>query len=61
MPVIAEGVQNEEKLELLRKVGCRSVQGFYYSRPLKVEQFEKYASDYTFEDIDIIIDELAKN
>lgn len=61
MPVIAEGVENEEKLELLRKVGCRIVQGFYYSRPLTVEQFEKYASDYTFEDIHIIIDELAKN
>ena len=61
MPVIAEGVENEEKLELLRKVGCRIVQGFYYSRPLTVEQFEKYASDYTFEDIHIIIDEVAKN
>lgn len=58
MPVIAEGVEDDEKLELLKAIGCRIVQGFYYSRPLPVKEFEKYAKSHTFEDIDVIIDEL---
>ena len=58
MPVIAEGVEDDEKLELLKAIGCRIVQGFYYSRPLPVKEFEKYAKSHTFEDRDVIIDEL---
>ena len=58
MLVIAEGVEDDEKLELLKAIGCRIVQGFYYSRPLPVKEFEKYAKSHTFEDIDVIIDEL---
>lgn len=58
MPVIAEGVEDDERLELLKAIGCRIVQGFYYSKPLPVKEFEEYAGSHTFEDIDVIIDEL---
>ena len=35
--VIAEGVETEEQLNLIRNWGCREVQGYYYSRPLTPE------------------------
>lgn len=41
IPVVAEGVETEEQLNLLRKLGCPLVQGFYFSRPLPPSEFEK--------------------
>ena len=41
VPVVAEGVENEKQLELLRLAKCELVQGFYFSRPLPPEEFEK--------------------
>jgi EAL domain-containing protein (putative c-di-GMP-specific phosphodiesterase class I) len=40
IPVVAEGVETEEQLQILRKLGCSLVQGFYFSRPLPAEEFE---------------------
>ena len=40
--VVAEGVETEEELELLRKEGCDSVQGFYYCKPLPYNEFVEY-------------------
>ena len=39
--VIAEGIETEEQLELLRKLGCRYGQGFYFSSPLNAEEIEQ--------------------
>lgn len=39
--VIAEGVENVEQAELLLEMGCKLAQGYYYSRPLAVDVFEK--------------------
>lgn len=36
-----EGVENIEQVKLLKEYGCRYVQGFYFDRPLPVEEFEK--------------------
>lgn len=41
VPVVAEGVENIKQLELLRLAKCELVQGFYFSRPLPPEEFEK--------------------
>jgi EAL domain-containing protein (putative c-di-GMP-specific phosphodiesterase class I) len=38
--VIAEGVDSEEELELLKIWGCREAQGFYFSEPLTPEAVE---------------------
>lgn len=38
MMTIAEGVETHEQAELLRKMSCKSMQGYYFSRPLPVSQ-----------------------
>lgn len=39
---LAEGAETKEQVNLLREYGCEVVQGYYYSRPLPVEDYEKY-------------------
>ncbi len=41
MKVIAEGVETHEQLQYLDSVGCDYYQGYYFSKPLSVEAFEK--------------------
>ena len=41
IPVVAEGVETEEQLQTLRKLGCSLVQGYYFSRPLPSVEFEE--------------------
>ncbi|TVO70968.1 putative bifunctional diguanylate cyclase/phosphodiesterase [Sedimenticola selenatireducens] len=41
LDVIAEGVETLEQINFLRERGCREVQGFYFSQPLPVHQFEE--------------------
>ena len=40
LAVIAEGVETEEQLHLLRGWGCDEYQGFYFSKPVRVCEFE---------------------
>ena len=42
--VVAEGVEDEEQLEVLRAQGCEAAQGFLFSRPLPLEEFIEWAS-----------------
>ncbi len=37
--IIAEGVETEEELALIKKIGIERVQGFIFSKPLKAEEF----------------------
>ena len=46
---IAEGVETKGQVELLRKMGCDAIQGYYYSRPLSNYEFQKFLSDNPFE------------
>lgn len=39
VPVIAEGVETKEQMELLKKLGCDIIQGYYFSKPLPSEEF----------------------
>jgi diguanylate cyclase (GGDEF)-like protein len=41
LPVIAEGVETEEQREFLASRGCHAYQGFLFSRPVPVEEFER--------------------
>ena len=42
LDMIAEGVETEEQMSLLRAVGCQYVQGFYYSKPIPSKEFDLY-------------------
>ena len=44
VPVIAEGVETEEQLQLLKARGCDIIQGYYFSRPVPPEEFTKFIS-----------------
>ena len=39
--VIAEGVETKEQLEFLKNHQCDIIQGFFFSKPLPVEEIEK--------------------
>ena len=41
MNVIAEGVENKEQLDFLKANQCDQMQGYYFSKPLKKEEFEQ--------------------
>jgi EAL domain-containing protein (putative c-di-GMP-specific phosphodiesterase class I) len=41
MMVIAEGVETQEEVDYLKQIGCDAFQGFYFSKPIPVEEFEK--------------------
>jgi diguanylate cyclase (GGDEF)-like protein/PAS domain S-box-containing protein len=45
LEVIAEGVETRAQLEFLQEKGCGRYQGYYFSRPLPVEQFERYLAE----------------
>jgi diguanylate cyclase len=40
--VVAEGVETDEELEVLRRLGCDFVQGYLFSRPMSVEQCNQF-------------------
>jgi diguanylate cyclase (GGDEF)-like protein len=40
--VLAEGVETDEQLRLLRNIGCDAVQGYYVSKPIPESDLKKY-------------------
>lgn len=45
MPVIAEGVETEEQVDLLKRIGCDYAQGYYFYRPMPQGDFEELMAD----------------
>ena len=42
---LTEGVETIEQYRMLSEMGCKLFQGYYFSKPLPLEEFEKYAYD----------------
>ena len=38
--IVAEGVEKEEQIEILRQFGVDCVQGYYYGRPMPEDEFK---------------------
>ena len=44
--VVAEGIETEEQLDYLYRAGCGMVQGYLFSRPLPVPEFEAWKKEW---------------
>ena len=55
MQVIAEGAENEGQIHLLRRLRCKQVQGFYFSRPLPAVELETLLKERP--DFDVVPEE----
>jgi len=42
VPTIAEGVETAEQLLALKSMGCDIVQGYYFSKPVPADEFERF-------------------
>lgn len=42
LEVVAEGVETREQMLYLKRVGCDFAQGYYFSRPLSLQQLSEY-------------------
>jgi EAL domain-containing protein (putative c-di-GMP-specific phosphodiesterase class I) len=47
LAVIAEGVETEEQRLMLLKKGCTQYQGYLFSKPVPIEQFEAELFEYS--------------
>lgn len=39
--LICEGVETDQQIEVLKQIGCDEIQGYWYSKPLKMEDYDK--------------------
>ncbi len=46
LPIIVEGVETEEQLVMLRELGARYAQGFYFYRPMPASDFEELLDEH---------------
>ena len=43
---VAEGIETNKQYEFLKMANCDLIQGYLFSRPLSVDDFEKWCVDY---------------
>jgi len=43
MEIVAEGIETRDQVDFLAKQDCDLIQGFYFSKPLPVTEFEERA------------------
>ena len=41
MEVVSEGVETQNHIDMLADMNCDCYQGFYFSKPIPVDEFEK--------------------
>ena len=43
--IVAEGAETNEQVANLKTLGCDFIQGYYFSKPLAIDDYEKYVTD----------------
>lgn len=43
---VMEGVETKEQLDFMNKCGCDVVQGYYYAKPMPLEEFRKFVKEF---------------
>lgn len=44
IPAIAEGVETADQVRFLKEIGCEYVQGFYFAKPMPIDQYAEYVN-----------------
>ena len=39
--VVCEGIETQNQVDILREAGCEEAQGYWFARPVPVEEYEK--------------------
>ena len=42
LEIVAEGAETREMTEQLQEIGCRFIQGYYFSKPISEEKFVEF-------------------
>ena len=53
--VVTEGIETKEQIDFITSCSCQIAQGFYYAKPLPLEEFEEYASRHKNDVIDSFV------
>lgn len=61
MPVIAEGVETAEDVEMIKAAGCQIAQGYFYAKPMPVDDFEEFLKKHPYGDMKAIISQVREN
>ncbi|MBQ4522334.1 MAG: GGDEF domain-containing protein [Lachnospiraceae bacterium] len=43
MKIVAEGIETKEQVDFLAEQGCDLIQGYYFAKPMPIQEFEKKA------------------
>lgn len=46
LSVVAEGAENADQIELLKEMGCGIVQGYYFGKPMPLEEFRDFLKNW---------------
>ena len=47
LDVVAEGVESRDQADFLKELGCEIAQGYFFSRPLPLDEFARFVSSHT--------------
>ena len=45
LPTVAEGVETVEQMHALKSMGCDVIQGYYFSKPVPPEEYERFIQE----------------
>ncbi|MGD1823627.1 MAG: bifunctional diguanylate cyclase/phosphodiesterase [Pleomorphochaeta sp.] len=44
--LISEGVETQEQLKYINSIGCKNIQGYYFSKPLMLDEFKDFVIEH---------------